>query len=210
MAALSRIEQEVRSVTTRIADVSRDTKETKVHVRLELDGSGTAMISTGVGFFDHMLSQIARHGFLNLEIQATGDLQVDAHHVVEDVGIVFGQALAEALGDKARLRRYGCAAAPMDEALVFVAIDLSGRPLLEYNLELPSAKVGDFDTELAREFFRAMANNAKMTVHIVRLAGKNTHHLLESAFKSFGRALDEAVTIDPRLGDTVPSTKGVL
>ncbi len=198
------------NMAERQADRTRKTRETEVRLHLELDGTGQGEISTGVGFFDHMLSHIAKHGFLNLEVQAAGDVHVDAHHLVEDTGIVLGQAIAEAVGDRAGLRRYGYALAPMDEALVLVALDLSGRPLLEYRLDLPVAKVGDFDTELAREFFQAVANHAGMTLHIRQLTGRNTHHLLESTFKSFGRALDEATTIDPRLGGGVPSTKGVL
>lgn len=194
----------------RQADRTRKTRETEVRVHLELDGAGQGEIATGVGFLDHMLSHIAKHGFLNLEVQAAGDVHVDAHHVVEDTGLVLGQAIAEAVGDRAGLRRYGYAMAPMDEALVLVAVDLSGRPLLEYRLDPPVAKVGDFDTELAREFFQALTNHAGMTLHIHQLAGRNTHHLLESAFKGFGRALDEATTIEPRLAGGLPSTKGVL
>jgi imidazoleglycerol-phosphate dehydratase len=194
----------------RKAEVVRETKETRVTLALDLDGSGRYDVATGVGFFDHMLSHIARHGMVDLTVTATGDLAVDAHHLVEDVGIVLGLALAQALGDKRGLRRYGSAMAPMDEALVLVALDLSGRPALEWRVELPGAKVGDFDAELAREFFQAVANNAALTVHFHKLSGRNTHHVLESAFKSFGRALDEALRVDPRLGDAVPSTKGIL
>ncbi|MCD6352413.1 MAG: imidazoleglycerol-phosphate dehydratase HisB [Armatimonadetes bacterium] len=194
----------------RKAQITRETKETSVTLSLELDGQGEAQVSTGVGFFDHMLTHIARHGMMNLTVQATGDLEVDAHHLVEDVGIVLGKALAEAVGDRAGLRRYGFAAMPMDEALVLVAVDLSGRPGLEYKQELPMARVGDFDVELAREFFQAVANNAALTLHVHQITGRNTHHLLEATFKSFGRALDEATSQDPRLGGQVPSTKGVL
>lgn len=194
----------------RVATVTRETKETRVSVTVGVDGAGRFEVNTGVGFFDHMLSHVARHGMLDLTVVAQGDLQVDAHHVVEDVGIALGQALSKALGDKRGLRRYGWGAAPMDEALVTVAVDLSGRPALEWRVDLPAARVGGFDVELAREFFQALANNAAITVHFHQLAGRNTHHILESAFKSFGRALDEAIRLDPRLGDAVPSTKGTL
>ncbi|MCX7599617.1 MAG: imidazoleglycerol-phosphate dehydratase HisB [Armatimonadetes bacterium] len=197
-------------MSSRIATVTRETKETQVSITLDLDGTGHCQVNTGVGFFDHMLSHIARHGMVDLTVAAGGDLEVDAHHVVEDVGITLGQALGQALGEKRGLRRYGWSAAPMDEALVLVAVDLSGRPALEWRVELPAARVGEFDVELAREFFQAVANNAAITLHFHQLAGRNTHHILESAFKSFGRALDEACRPDPRLGDAVPSTKGTL
>jgi len=197
-------------MSNRRAEISRKTRETDIRLRLDLDGTGTSQISTEVGFFDHMLCHLARHGLLDLEIEASGDLEVDAHHLVEDVGIVLGQALAQALGDKAGLRRYGQALAPMDEALVVVALDLSGRPTLEYRFELQSAKTGDFDTELAREFFQAVVSNARITLHLHQMAGRNTHHVLEAAFKGFGRALDQATSIDPRLAGDIPSTKGML
>lgn len=197
-------------MSKRLAKVTRETKETQVNVTIDLDGAGRFEIDTGVGFFDHMLSHIARHGMIDLTVAARGDLEVDAHHVVEDVGITLGQALGQALGDKRGLRRYGWGAAPMDEALVLAAVDLSGRPALEWRVELPAARVGAFDVELAREFFQALANHAAITVHFHQLGGRNTHHILESAFKSFGRALDDASRPDPRLGDAVLSTKGTL
>lgn len=197
-------------MSKRLAKVTRETKETQVNVTIDLDGAGRFEIDTGVGFFDHMLSHIARHGMIDLTVAARGDLEVDAHHVVEDVGITLGQALGQALGDKRGLRRYGWGAAPMDEALVLAAVDLSGRPALEWRVELPAARVGAFDVELAREFFQALTNHAAITVHFHQLAGRNTHHILESAFKSFGRALDDASRPDPRLGDAVLSTKGTL
>jgi imidazoleglycerol-phosphate dehydratase len=194
----------------RRAEVRRETKETRVSVQLVLDGQGQSQVSTGVGFFDHMLAQLAHHSRVDLRIQASGDLEVGAHHVVEDVGIALGQALAQALGDKAGLRRYGVGLAPMDEALVLVALDLSGRPGLHYQLTLPAAHIGNFDTELAREFLQALVNHAALTMHVRQLAGSNTHHILESAFKSLGRALAEAILVDPRRAGEVPSTKGVL
>jgi len=194
----------------RTADISRETKETKIRLALNVDGTGDYTIATGVGFFDHMLTHIARHGLLDLRIEGTGDLEVDAHHLVEDVGIVFGQALAAAVGDKRGIVRYGTGMAPMDTSLVMVTLDLSGRPALVWNVDLPIGKVGDFDTELAREFFQAVANNAAMTVHFHLFSGGNAHHVLESAFKSFGRALDAATTLDPRIAGQIPSTKGAL
>lgn len=193
----------------RTAQISRETRETKITLSLNLDGTGQHDLSTGVGFFDHMLSHVAKHGMLDLTIHACGDLQVDAHHTVEDVGIVLGQALAQAVGDKVGLVRFGSGACPLDEALVTAVIDFGGRSHLEYRLELPSQKVGDFDTELAREFFQAVAANAGLSLHLTQQSGRNTHHILESAFKSFGRALDEATRLDPRRTG-VPSTKGTL
>ncbi len=197
-------------MSDRQASVSRETKETQIKLKLDLDGTGSYEIATGVGFFDHMLTHIAKHGMLDLQVQATGDTEVDAHHLVEDVGIVLGQAIAQAVGDKRGLVRYGSALCPMDEALVGVALDLSGRSYLNFDLQLPAAKVGEFDTELALEFFRALAANAEMTLHIWQQCGGNTHHLLEAAFKAFGRALDQATRIDPRRADDLPSTKGAL
>jgi len=193
----------------RTAQLSRETNETKIVVELNIDGGGDYEIDTGVGFFDHMLTHIAKHGRFDLTVRAQGDLQVDAHHTVEDVGIVMGQALKEAVGDKGGMVRFGAASAPMDEALVAVAIDFGGRGHLEYGLKLPAAKVGDFDTELVREFFLALAENAGMSLHLTQQAGINTHHIIESAFKSFARALDEATRIDERISG-VPSTKGQL
>ena len=193
----------------RTAQITRETKETQITLSLDLDGSGEYDIATGIGFFDHMLSHIAKHGLIDLSVKASGDLEVDAHHTVEDVGIVLGQALAEAVGDKTGLVRFGSGTCPLDEALVSAVIDFGGRAHLEYRLDLPTEKVGDFDSQLAREFFLAVASNAGMSLHLVQQSGENTHHILESAFKSFARALDEATRVDPRKTD-VPSTKGTL
>jgi imidazoleglycerol-phosphate dehydratase len=194
----------------REATVRRETKETCVELSLNLDGSGQYDIATGAGFFDHMLCHIARHGLLDLTVKATGDQHVDDHHLVEDVGIVLGQALAQAVGDKQGISRFGHAICPLDEALVGVALDLSGRSHLEYGLRFPTQKVGGFDTELLLEFFRALASNAALTLHVWPVAGQNSHHLAESAFKSLGRALRMAVELDERQGGQVPSTKGRL
>ena len=193
----------------RTATATRETRETQVTLTLNLDGTGEHDIHTGVGFFDHMLSHIAKHGLLDLTVRATGDLEVDAHHTVEDVGIVLGQALVKAVGDKKGLVRYGSGQCPLDEALVEAVIDFGGRAYLEYRVQPPTERVGEFDTELAREFFLAVASNAGMSIHLTQQSGANSHHILESAFKSFGRALDEATQIDPRKTD-VPSTKGAL
>jgi len=189
--------------------VQRQTSETQITVTLDLDGSGQYEINTNVGFFDHMLSHIARHGLFDLKVEAAGDLQVGYHHLVEDVGIVLGQAIAQAVGDKRGLVRYGRAFCPMDEALVMVALDLGGRSYVRCELCFDRPKVGEFDTELVCEFFRAVAGNAGMALHVVQQSGGNAHHVAESAFKSFARALDEATRLDERVGD-VPSTKGVL
>jgi imidazoleglycerol-phosphate dehydratase len=197
-------------MSERSAEIKRETKETQIALSLNLDGSGQYDIATGSGFFDHMLSHIARHGLLDLTVQATGDQQVDDHHLVEDVGIVFGQALARAVGDKRGINRFGHALCPLDEALVGVALDLSGRSHLEYGLQFPTAKVGEFDTELVLEFFRAVAANGALTLHLWQQAGVNSHHIAESAFKSLGRALRMAVERDARQGEEVPSTKGTL
>lgn len=193
---------------TRTAKIDRETKETKVSVTLNLDG-GEASISTGVGFLDHMLDLVARHGRLGLEVKADGDLETGAHHTTEDVGIVIGQALDEALGDRAGIRRYGFATIPMDESLAECAIDVSGRPCTVYEAALPDVSIAGFDAELAEEFFRAVANNAKLTLHVRVRYGTNAHHMVEAAFKAFARALREALSVDP--GETgVPSTKGTL
>ncbi|NPV48231.1 MAG: imidazoleglycerol-phosphate dehydratase HisB [Armatimonadetes bacterium] len=197
-------------MTDRMATVQRETKETRIELTLNLDGTGRSDIATGAGFFDHMLSHIARHGLLDLTIKASGDQHVDDHHLVEDVGIVLGQALAQAVGDKRGISRFGHALCPLDEALVGVALDLSGRSHLEYGLSFPTQKVGGFDTELFLEFFRALAANAAMTLHLWQQAGRNSHHIAESAFKSLGRALRMAVEADERQAGQVPSTKGVL
>ncbi len=194
----------------RSGKIDRDTKETKISLALDLDGSGDAEISTGVGFFDHMLDQIARHAPLDLKLAATGDLHIDAHHTVEDVGIAFGQACDQALGDRKGLVRYGDAHVPLDEALTRVVVDISGRPFFVCDMKFPSQKIGDFDTELAREFFQAVAANARIGLHIETLRGINSHHVAESAFKGFARAFGKAAAIDPRRIGVVPSTKGTL
>ena len=193
----------------RTASVKRQTAETRVEVELALDGSGRTEVSTGVGFFDHMLTHIARHGVFDLRVSAEGDRHVDDHHVVEDVGIVIGQAFSQAVGDKQGMVRFGAALCPLDEALVQVALDFSGRAHLAWGLRLPTERVGGFDTELAHEFFRAFTHNAKVALHITQQTGDNSHHILESTFKSFARALDQATRLDERLTD-VPSTKGTL
>jgi imidazoleglycerol-phosphate dehydratase len=193
---------------TRTAEISRDTKETQISLKLSLDG-GDSSISTGVGFLDHMLDLVARHGRLGLELDAKGDLETGAHHTTEDVGIVIGQAIDKALGDRAGIRRYGSASIPMDEALAQCAIDISGRPLTVYEAEIGEVSIAGFDTELAEEFFRAVANASKMTLHVRVLYGTNAHHMIEAAFKAFARALRVAVSIDPDESG-VPSTKGTL
>ena len=194
----------------RKAEVTRNTLETQITVRLDLDGSGRSQLTTGVGFFDHMLDQIARHGLLDLEIVAKGDLHIDAHHTVEDVGITLGQAFARAVGDKKGLRRYGHAYVPLDEALSRVVIDLSGRPGLDFNIPFTRAMIGEFDVDLVHEFFQGFVNHAQATLHVDNLRGANAHHQAETAFKAFGRALRMAVELDPRAAGTVPSTKGTL
>jgi imidazoleglycerol-phosphate dehydratase len=194
----------------RKAELSRRTAETEIRVALDLDGTGARDCRTGVGFFDHMLDQLARHSMIDIEVEAKGDLHIDDHHTVEDVGIAIGTALAQALGDKAGIRRYGSCLLPMDEALVRAALDLSGRPFLVWNLPLSSARIGSFDAELVREFFTALAMRSGMTLHVERLAGENSHHVVEAAFKAVARALREAVEPDPRAGGAVPSTKGTL
>ncbi|WP_372661429.1 imidazoleglycerol-phosphate dehydratase HisB [Hydrogenophaga sp.] len=194
----------------RVAQVQRDTAETQIGVRINLDGSGTAQLSTGIGFFDHMLDQIARHGLIDLEIQAKGDLHIDGHHTVEDVGITLGQAFAQAVGDKRGIRRYGHAYVPLDEALSRVVIDFSGRPGLHMRVPFKSGMVGGFDTQLAFEFFQGFVNHAGVTLHIDNLHGENAHHQAETVFKAFARALRMALERDPRMGDVIPSTKGSL
>ncbi|WP_054621309.1 imidazoleglycerol-phosphate dehydratase HisB [Oryzomicrobium terrae] len=194
----------------RQADVTRNTLETQITVRVNLDGTGKSVLNTGVGFFDHMLDQIARHGLIDLEIEAKGDLHIDAHHTVEDVGITLGQALAKAWGDKKGLTRYGHAYVPLDEALSRVVIDLSGRPGLTYGVTYTRAMIGGFDVDLIREFFQGLVNHAGMTLHIDNLRGDNSHHQAETIFKAFGRALRVAASPDPRMAGVTPSTKGVL
>ena len=195
---------------SRIAEVQRNTKETQIRVRVDLDGSGAARLATGIGFFDHMLDQVARHGLIDLEIEARGDLHIDGHHTVEDVGITLGQAVAQAVGDKAGLTRYGHAYVPLDEALSRVVIDLSGRPGLPMDAPFRSGMVGGFDTQLTYEFFQGFANHALATLHIDNLKGANAHHQCETVFKAFGRALRMALAIDPRSTGVIPSTKGSL
>lgn len=194
----------------RTAQVTRNTLETRITVSLNLDGTGVSRLATGVPFLDHMLDQIARHGLIDLDIQAKGDLHIDAHHTVEDTGITLGQAFAQALGDKRGIRRYGHAYVPLDEALSRVVIDLSGRPGLEYHVDYTRARIGDFDVDLFLEFFRGFINHAGVTLHIDNLRGINAHHQAETIFKAFGRALRMAVEADLRMGDVLPSTKGSL
>lgn len=197
-------------MNARSASVSRDTKETRISVSVNLDGNGDAEFATGLPFLDHMLDQVARHGLVDLNVQADGDLEIDAHHTVEDIGITLGQAVAQAVGDKRAIRRYGHAYVPLDEALSRVVIDLSGRPGLTYEIDFPRARVGDFDVDLFGEFFQGFVNHAQCTLHIDNLRGRNAHHIIETVFKAFGRALRMAVEVDPRMGDALPSTKGAL
>jgi len=194
----------------RSATINRRTAETDISVKVNLDGTGIYDMSTGVGFFDHMLDQLARHSLIDITVRATGDLHIDDHHTVEDVGIALGQAIAQALGDKKGIRRYGSCHLAMDDALVRTALDLSGRPFLVWNLPIPTQKIGTFDTELVREFFTALAMNGAITLNVALLDGVNSHHIVEAAFKSVARALREAVEADPRRSDAIPSTKGAL
>ncbi|MFN3416842.1 MAG: imidazoleglycerol-phosphate dehydratase HisB [Caldimonas sp.] len=194
----------------RVADVTRNTNETKIRVAVNLDGSGQAKLHTGIGFFDHMLDQIARHGLIDLEIECQGDLHIDGHHTVEDVGITLGQAVAKAVGDKKGIRRYGHAYVPLDEALSRVVIDFSGRPGLHMHVPFTAGMIGGFDTQLAFEFFQGFANHALVTLHIDNLKGVNAHHQCETVFKAFARALRAALELDPRSAGVIPSTKGSL
>lgn len=194
----------------RTAKITRKTAETDISVSVNLDGSGSYDNQTGVGFFDHMLDQLARHSLIDIVVRATGDLHIDDHHTVEDVGIALGQALANALGDKKGIRRYGECHLPMDDALVACALDLSARPYLVWNVAMPTPKIGSFDTELVREFFQALATHGGITLHIDQLHGINSHHIAEATFKAVARALRSAVEVDPRKADAVPSTKGAL
>jgi len=194
----------------RTAEITRNTNETRIRVAINIDGTGKQTIDTGVPFLDHMLDQIARHGLIDLDIKAEGDLHIDAHHTVEDVGITLGMAIAKAVGTKAGLRRYGHAYVPLDEALSRVVVDFSGRPGLEYHIPFTRAHIGNFDVDLTREFFQGLVNHALITLHIDNLRGFHAHHQAETVFKACGPALRMAMEVDPRMGDVVPSTKGVL
>ena len=194
----------------REASVARNTKETEIEVRVNLDGDGVYDVATGIGFLDHMLEQLSRHGLIDLAVKAVGDLHIDYHHTTEDSGIAIGQAVKQALGDRRGIVRYGCATIPMDETLSRVTIDISGRPYLVWRVEFSRAKLGDMDTELFKEWFQAFAQAAGMTVHVENLYGENNHHIVESCFKALARALKQAVAIDPCSADAVPSTKGTL
>jgi len=197
-------------VSERTATVSRETKETRITVAVNLDGTGASKFNTGLPFLDHMLDQVARHGLIDLTIEARGDLKVDAHHTVEDIGITLGQAVAKAAGAKQGIRRYGHAYVPLDEALSRAVVDFSGRPGLEYRVEFPRARISEFDVDLFHEFFQGFTNHALVTLHLDCLRGKNAHHVAETVFKAFGRALRMALERDARVGDAVPSTKGTL
>lgn len=195
---------------TRRAAVSRETKETRIRVEIDLDGSGESRLKTNIAFLDHMLDQVARHGLIDLTIECEGDRHIDDHHSVEDIGITLGQAFDKAVGDKKGIVRYGHSYVPLDEALARVVVDLSGRPGLEYFVDYPRARIGEFDVDLFREFFQGFVNHAKVTMHVDSLRGRNAHHIAETCFKAFGRALRVAITRDPRVGDATPSTKGSL
>ena len=195
---------------TRSAALSRDTRETQITVKLNLDGTGESRFATGIPFLEHMLEQVARHGLIDLDVSATGDVHIDHHHTVEDIGITLGLAFDKAIGDKRGIVRYGHAYVPLDESLSRVVLDCSGRPGLEWHVEFPRARVADFDVDLFREFFQGFVNHAKVTLHVDALRGRNAHHIAETIFKAFGRALRMAVAADPRMGDVTPSTKGVL
>ncbi|MCZ6731152.1 MAG: imidazoleglycerol-phosphate dehydratase HisB [Gammaproteobacteria bacterium] len=197
-------------MNARKAEIKRNTNETQIALGVDLDGTGIAKLDTGIPFFEHMLDQVARHGLIDLTIEAKGDIQVDAHHTIEDVGITFGQAVSKAIGDKKGIRRYGHAYVPLDEALSRVVIDFSGRPGLEYRVEFPRGRVGDFDVDLIHEFFQGFCNHAQATLHIDNLRGQNSHHIAETVFKAFGRALRMGLERDPRMAEMVPSTKGSL
>lgn len=204
------IAQTAQSNPLRTAAVSRTTKETDIRVALNLDGTGKCTADTGIPFLDHMLQQISSHGLIDLEVKATGDIEIDDHHTNEDVGITLGMALAQALGDRKGIHRFGHFVAPLDESLVQVALDFSGRPHLSYGLEIPTQRVGTYDTQLVREFFVAIVNHSQMTLHIRQLDGINSHHIIEATFKAFARATRMAIEVDPRRAGTIPSSKGVL
>ena len=195
---------------TRSGEIRRVTKETEVFVQIDIDGSGKCDVSTGIGFLDHMIQQLSSHGLFDIKVSANGDTHIDDHHTNEDIGIAIGQALSKALGDRAGIKRFGHFLAPLDEALIQVVVDCSGRPHLTFDLDIPSQKVGTYDTELVKEFFAAIASNSGLTLHIRQLAGDNTHHIVEASFKSFARALRMATEIDPRRSSQIPSSKGVL
>ncbi|MHB8841087.1 MAG: imidazoleglycerol-phosphate dehydratase HisB [Candidatus Aquicultor sp.] len=194
----------------RRAEIVRETKETRIRVELNLDGQGNVEVATGIPFFDHMLSMVGKHGLIDLDIAAEGDLEIDGHHTVEDVGICLGQALKDALGDRKGIRRYGSSLMPMDETLALVAMDISGRPYLVYDVDLPVELIGTYDTALTVEFLQAFTTNAGITLHVKMMAGKNAHHMVEAIFKGLAKALLEAVDINPRIADVIPSTKGML
>jgi imidazoleglycerol-phosphate dehydratase len=202
--------KERKHTLMRTAEVSRNTLETQIVASINLDGTGVSQLSSGLGFLDHMIDQIARHGMMDIKVEAKGDLHIDAHHTVEDIGITLGQAFAKALGDKKGIRRYGHAYVPLDEALSRVALDLSGRPGLEFGVEFKRARIGDFDVDLVHEFFQGFVNHAGVTLHIDNLRGENAHHQAETIFKAFGRALRMATELDPRMTGIMPSTKGSL
>ena len=195
---------------TRSGEISRVTKETEVFVQIDLDGSGKCDVNTGIGFLDHMIQQLSSHGLFDIKVSANGDTHVDDHHTNEDIGIAIGQALSKALGDRSGIKRFGHFLAPLDEALIQVVVDCSGRPHLSFDLDIPSQKVGTYDTELVKEFFAAVSSNSGLTLHIRQISGTNTHHIVEASFKSFARALRMATEIDPRRSGQIPSSKGVL
>ena len=195
---------------TRSGEISRVTKETDVFVQINIDGSGKCEVSTGIGFLDHMIQQLSSHGLFDIKVSANGDTHIDDHHTNEDVGIAIGQALSKALGDRIGIKRFGHFLAPLDEALIQVVVDCSGRPHLSFDLDIPSQKVGTYDTELVKEFFAAVSSNSGLTLHVRQLAGTNTHHIVEASFKSFARALRMATEIDPRRSSQIPSSKGIL
>ena len=195
---------------TRSGEVSRVTKETDVFVQIDIDGSGKCDVNTGIGFLDHMIQQLSSHGLFDIKVSANGDTHIDDHHTNEDVGIAIGQALSKALGDRIGIKRFGHFIAPLDEALIQVVVDCSGRPHLSFDLNIPSQKVGTYDTELVKEFFAAVSSNSGLTLHIRQLSGTNTHHIVEASFKSFARALRMATEVDPRRSSQIPSSKGVL
>jgi len=207
---ISRLRKEVKDTTGRFADIQRNTFETKVNVQINLDGTGTSSFATGIPFLEHMLEQVAKHGIIDLKINAKGDLHIDGHHTVEDIGITLGQAFQQVLSNKKGICRYGHAYVPLDESLSRVVVDFSGRPGLEFHVDFPQAKIGEFETDLFHEFFQGFVNHALVTLHIDNLRGQNSHHIAESIFKAFGRAIRMAVAVEPRMLNAIPSTKGSL